>query len=342
MPAYLNLDLLENPYGKRVGGGYDTVRVGPGGGRLHVKGPDGGALCMERRTQTDLRASTGRVVDCYRCIKIMAMNSNAPYISRSLTTAKGDKKPHLMIPGGRQGQLVADKKASPSGMSGVPTFKRGPKNHPTQPWMTKRIAMAKTYEERLRDEGVALPPYFLPQTFEEMEIAQESSYYESPGAIAAVAAAGRRVSREAAAARRADRAAAAAAAAKQVANPYRGRRNPSGGGSKAMSGRRYAQNTVRALRGLLGPYVLLDGSVTDAVRPAGSMVADMDIFTMDGENGLFEMYLGENARVKITGPGGSTVVPLVGDVNTDAQNINAAVQSRLLSVRRIANGRRSR
>ena len=221
MPAYLNLDLLENPYGKRVGGGYDTVRVGPGGGRLHVKGPDGGALCMERRTQTDLRASTGRVVDCYRCIKIMAMNSNAPYISRSLTTAKGDKKPHLMIPGGRQGQLVADKKASPSGMSGVPTFKRGPKNHPTQPWMTKRIAMAKTYEERLRDEGVALPPYFLPQTFEEREIAQESSYYESPGAIAAVAAAGRRVSREAAAARRADRAAAAAAAAKQVANPRR-------------------------------------------------------------------------------------------------------------------------
>lgn len=223
MPAYLNLDLLENPYGKRVGGGYDTVRVGPGGGRLHIKAPDGGALCMQGRKQTDLRASTGRVVDCYRCIKIMGMESNAPYVRRELTTAKGEKKSHYMLPGGRQGQLVADKKASPGGMDGVPTFKRGPKNHPTQPWMTKRIAMAKSYAERLSDEGVALPPYFLPQTFEEMEIAQESSFYESPGAIAAVAAAGRRVSREAAAARRAGR----AAAAKQVANPYGGRRNPS-------------------------------------------------------------------------------------------------------------------
>jgi len=218
MPAYLNLDLLENPYGKRVGGGYDTVRVGPAGGRLHIKAPDGTALCMQGRKQMYLRASTGRVVDCYRCIKIMGMNSNAPYVRRELTTAKGEKKSHYMLPGGRQGQLVADKKASPGGMDGVPTFKRGPKNHPTQPWMTKRIAMAKSYAERLSDEGVALPPYFLPQTFEEMEIAQESSFYESPGAIAAVAAAGRRVSREATAARRAERAA-AAAAAKQVANP---------------------------------------------------------------------------------------------------------------------------
>jgi hypothetical protein len=336
MPAYLNLDLLENPYGKRVGGGYDTVRVGPGGGRLHIKAPDGGALCMQGRKQTDLRASTGRVVDCYRCIKIMGMNSNAPYVRRELTTAKGDKKAHYMLPGGRQGQLVADKKASPGGMDGVPTFKRGPKNHPTQPWMTKRIAMAKSYAERLSDEGVALPPYFLPQTFEEMEIAQESSFYESPGAIAAVAAAGRRVSREATAARRAERAA-AAAAAKQVANPRH--RNPSERVAKGMSARGYVQSTVRALRGLLGHDMLLDGSVTDAVRPDGSMVADMDIFTMGGQDGLFEMYLGENARAEITGPGGSVVVPLVRNVDTDAQNINAAMRSLL---KRRANGRRSR
>ena len=106
-----------------------------------------------------------------------------------------------------------------------------------------------------------------------------------------------------------------------------------------MSGRGYAQNTVHALRALLGSDVLLDGSVTNAVRPADGMVADMDIFTMDGQDGLFEMYLGENARVKITGPGGSTVVPLVIDANTDAQNINAAMRSLL---KRRANGRRSR
>ena len=205
---YLDLDLLENPYGKRIGGGYDTVRVGDGG-RLHVRGPDNGPLCMQGRRTTDLRASEGRVVDCYRCIKIMGMNANAPYIRRELTTAKGDKRSHYMVPGGRQGQLVADKKSSPSGMSGVAPFKRGPTNHPTQPWMTKRLAMAKTYEERLSDEGVALPPYYLPPTPEEVAAAQEVSFYESPKA-----------KRRAAAERR--RGAAAAAAAK-VANPRHAR-----------------------------------------------------------------------------------------------------------------------
>lgn len=206
---YLDLDLLENPYGKRVGGGYDTVRVGSGG-RLHIQGRDGGPLCMQGRKATDLRASTGRVVDCYRCIKILAMESNAPYIRRELTTAKGDKKSHFMVPGGRQGQLVADKKASPSGMSGVTPFKRGPTQHPTQPWMTKRVAMAKTYEERLSDEGVALPPYFLPPTLEEKEAAQAFSYYASPKAKRRAAAAARR-------------AGGAAAEVEQVANPRHAR-----------------------------------------------------------------------------------------------------------------------
>jgi serine/threonine protein kinase len=93
---YLDLDLLENPYGKRVGGGYDTVRVGSGG-RLHIQGRDGGPLCMQGRKTTDLRASEGRVVDCYRCIKILAMESNAPYIRRELTTAKGEKKSHFIV-----------------------------------------------------------------------------------------------------------------------------------------------------------------------------------------------------------------------------------------------------
>jgi hypothetical protein len=213
---YLDLDLLENPYGKRVGGGYDTVRVGSGG-RLHIQGRDGGPLCMQGRKRTDLRASTGRVVDCYRCIKILAMESNAPYIRRELTTAKGEKKSHFMVPGGRQGQLVADKKASPGGMDGVAPFKRGPTQHPTQPWMTKRVAMAKSYAERLSDEGVALPPYFLPPTVEEMEAAQEFSYYASPKAKRRAAAAARRSAREAAA---------AASEVAQVANPYMVLSNP--------------------------------------------------------------------------------------------------------------------
>jgi hypothetical protein len=212
---YLDLDLLENPYGKRVGGGYDTVRVGSGG-RLHIQGRDGGPLCMQGRKATDLRASTGRVVDCYRCIKILAMESNAPYIRRELTTAKGEKKSHFMVPGGRQGQLVADKKASPGGMDGVPTFKRGPKNHPTQPWMTKRVAMAKSYAERLSDEGVALPPYLLPPTPEETEAAQAFSYYESPKAKRRAAAARRRTG------------GAAASEVAQVANPYMVLSNPNG------------------------------------------------------------------------------------------------------------------
>ena len=107
--------------------------------------------------------------------------------------------------------------------------------------------------------------------------------------------------------------------------------------SKAgMSRLRYANNTIRALRGLLGTDVLLDGHEVVVREDDPSMIADMDIFTTDGQEGLFEMYLGENARVKITGPGGSTVVPLLGDVNMDAQNIDAAVRSRLLSVRRVA------
>jgi hypothetical protein len=213
---YLDLDLLENPYGKRVGGGYDTVRVGSGG-RLHIQGRDGGPLCMQGRKRTDLRASTGRVVDCYRCIKILAMESNAPYIRRELTTAKGEKKSHFMVPGGRQGQLVADKKASPAGMDGVAPFKRGPTQHPTQPWMTKRVAMAKSYAERLSDEGVALPPYLLPPTVEEMEAAQEFSYYASPKAKRRAAAAARRSAREA-----------AASEVAQVANPYMVLSNPNG------------------------------------------------------------------------------------------------------------------
>ena len=213
MSDYLDLDLIENPYGKRIGGGYSTVLTGAGD-RSHIQGPDGGPLCMQGRPTHNLRASKSRVVTCYRCIKIMGIESNAPYLRRELTTARGVKKAHLMMPGGREGELIGDvtlgsrsKRAgkslrSPFGMQGAQPFKRGPTNHPTQGQMTKRLAMAKTYEERLVDEGIALPVAYSPFA---AAAEPDIDRYESPGAKR------RRVV--------AERKARIAAAAAQKANP---------------------------------------------------------------------------------------------------------------------------
>lgn len=161
---YLDLDLLENPYGARRGSGYDSVLVGPGGGRVHVKGKDGGPLCMQGRSKRDVRDSSARVVTCYRCIKIMMMEGNAPFVMRDLTTARGVKRKHLMVPGGREGQMVAqrEKHLSPFGLDGAEPFKRGPANHPTQGRLTKRIALARTTPGSIREEGVARPAYYVP------------------------------------------------------------------------------------------------------------------------------------------------------------------------------------
>lgn len=133
MSRYLDLDTIQNPYGKRIGGGYSTVLVG-GGGRTHIKGDDGGPLCMQGRRTQDLRSSGARVVTCYRCIKIMGLQSNAPALERTLYQRDRDmgQSANYMVPGGRQGSLVADKKASPYGMDGKTVFRRGTKKHPTQ------------------------------------------------------------------------------------------------------------------------------------------------------------------------------------------------------------------
>lgn len=134
MSRYLDLDTIQNPYGKRIGGGYSTVLVGGGGGRTHIKGDDGGPLCMQGRRTQDLRSSGARVVTCYRCIKIMGLQSNAPALERTLYQRDSDmgQSANYMVPGGRQGSLVADKKASPYGMDGKTVFRRGTKKHPTQ------------------------------------------------------------------------------------------------------------------------------------------------------------------------------------------------------------------
>ena len=133
MSRYLDLDTIQNPYGKRIGGGYSTVLVG-GGGRTHIKGDDGGPLCMQGRRTQDLRSSGARVVTCYRCIKVMGLQSNAPALERTLYQRDRDmgQSANYMVPGGRQGSLVADKKASPYGMDGKTVFRRGTKTHPTQ------------------------------------------------------------------------------------------------------------------------------------------------------------------------------------------------------------------
>jgi hypothetical protein len=176
---YLDLDLIENPYGKRIGGGYETVLTG-GGDRSHIKGDNGKPLCMQKVSARDVRPSSARTVTCYRCIKIMGMNSNAPFVTRNLTPSHGERKKHLMVPGGRQGRMVADKKASPYGETGAAPFKRGPANHPTQPWMTTRVVRAKTREERLREEGIALPIGYTPPTFAESW--ETTTAYVSPKA----------------------------------------------------------------------------------------------------------------------------------------------------------------
>ena len=133
MAHTLDLDLIENPYGKRIGGGYSTVLVGDGG-RTHVKGSDGGPLCMQGRKERNLRGSAARVVTCYRCIKIMGLESNAPALDRHLYQRERDTgmSQNYMVPGGRQGELIADKKRSPFGMDGKEIFRRGPARYPTQ------------------------------------------------------------------------------------------------------------------------------------------------------------------------------------------------------------------
>lgn len=178
----LNLDFLQNPLGKRVGGGFQTCRVGDGD-RVHVEGRNGGPLCMQRVTHLkNLRPSAARVVDCYRCIKQMAFQSNAPMLDRSLTPGRGGSpRSHRMVPGGRQGPLVGARQPTKHGeppwvtsMKGVDPFPRGSERHPTQTRLRGQVGAAgraTTREFRDSESGQALPRGYFPPITREEEIA---------------------------------------------------------------------------------------------------------------------------------------------------------------------------
>ncbi len=171
MSHTLDLDMLGNPLGKRIGGGYTTCRVGDGG-RAHIAAPNGAPICMQRRPVTHLRPSNARVVDCYRCIKQIAFQSNAPLLERALTTRGGTSKKHRMVPGGRQGPLVGartpKKHAQPAyvtSMQGVQPFPRGSAKHPTQTRTRGAVGAAgrsRTHGFRSSEEGIALPHGYSP------------------------------------------------------------------------------------------------------------------------------------------------------------------------------------
>lgn len=178
----LDLDLIGNPLGKRVGGGYTTMRVGDGN-RVHIEdGKTGVPLCMRHvlaLSITNRRASTARVVDCYRCIKQMSFVMNAPMLDRSLTPGRGGSaRSHKMVPGGRQGPLVGARQPTKhteppwvTSMKGVDPFPRGSERHPTQTRLRGQVGAAgraSTRESRASEIGQALPRgYFPPITREE-------------------------------------------------------------------------------------------------------------------------------------------------------------------------------
>lgn len=178
----LDLDLIGNPLGKRIGGGYTTCRVGDGA-RVHIEGRNGGPICMQHVVHlTNLRASNARVVDCYRCIKQISFQSNAPMLDRSLTPGRGGAaRAHKMVPGGRQGPLVGArvprKHAEPpwvSSMKGVEPFPRGSERHPTQTRLRGQVGAAgraSTREFRKSSAGQALPPGYFPPITREEEVA---------------------------------------------------------------------------------------------------------------------------------------------------------------------------
>ena len=73
---------LSNPLGRRLPL-VQLVHMGVGE-RVHVKHPspsEAGTLCAPRDTEkkrwtANLRPADGQVVDCYRCLKLMAVNTH--------------------------------------------------------------------------------------------------------------------------------------------------------------------------------------------------------------------------------------------------------------------------
>lgn len=136
--------MRENPYGIQYTG--RIVRV-EGGERRHVfNKKTGGALCgagLHRNGSVipgAIITSSGKKVDCLRCIKILYVDHAQRYIvERSLRPSAVDKRyKHTMIAGGRQGFAIGRKKTEnstpelPYGPFSVADFRRGSNAHPTQ------------------------------------------------------------------------------------------------------------------------------------------------------------------------------------------------------------------
>lgn len=101
------------------------IRLGRGK-HTHVL-TDEGALCG---SAGEPRWTTARTLTCYRCLKLYAMRYFR-VVPRDLDSLK--RRLHLMVPGGRDGDLVGDVRVSPWGRDGHPDFPPGPIEHPTQP-----------------------------------------------------------------------------------------------------------------------------------------------------------------------------------------------------------------
>lgn len=137
--------MRENPYGIEYTG--RVVRVKSGERRHVFNKKTGGTLCgagLHRDGSVIPGAvvtSTGKKVDCLRCIKILYVDHAQRYIvERSLRpSAVGKRYKHAMVAGGRQGFAIGRKKLAgrstpelPYGPVRVEDFRRGSNKHPTQ------------------------------------------------------------------------------------------------------------------------------------------------------------------------------------------------------------------
>ncbi len=122
-------EYLENPYGMRIGGGREAVRVGKGN-RVHI-GSGSGTLCD---INAETRPSGARVVTCYRCLKLVNMNAGHT-ADAVFPHRKPGRSENIAIPGGRAGHWVAGKQDHRRlDYDSIPG--RGDEEYPTQPRAT--------------------------------------------------------------------------------------------------------------------------------------------------------------------------------------------------------------
>lgn len=170
----------ENPLGA---GGFAgrTIRVGSNGRvhLLHFNG-EGYALCGAGKQSGDVTASASATVDCYRCLKVLRMESSgAALAKRDLRRIGGHREKNVMIPGGREGVYISGKKKSPASPHGLEDFLGGTKRHPTQPRLLR--GGAKTLRGRnliqMLTNGFLRNPYEVPVDL--MDILGESPLIEA-------------------------------------------------------------------------------------------------------------------------------------------------------------------